>query len=90
MRVPPRWVVVGHTSLHVPRRTTAGCNAWFACTSRLPCTYEGRAVARDQCLLLAADPKPQQEPALDDITEPGGFFRYEAGFLKGASMSCRV
>ncbi len=71
------------------RRVTADCNAWFSCTDSRGCDHEGRTVQRGACLLLAADLRPSREPALDDITAPGGFFSYHAGHLKGDCFAWR-
>ena len=64
-------------------RVTAGCNAWFYCTDAGGCAdwQSGQPAAAGDCLLLTADTRPQQEPVLEDVTAPGGFFSYHAGYL---------
>ena len=62
---------------------TADCNAWFSCTGGRGCSHEGRWVQLGACLLLAADLGPRREPVLTDVTTPGGYFSYQAGYLKG-------
>ena len=68
------------------RRVTAGCNAWFFCTDAGGCQdwQSGEAVDLGGCLLLAADQAPQPEPLLADVAAPGGFFSFQAGYVKGA------
>jgi len=65
-------------------RQTYGCNAWFWCDDDHGCHdwQSGLDIARGQCLVLTADPRPQPWLALRDVTEDMKFSSFHAGYVK--------